>query len=39
MAMLELYLVRHGIAENRGEDWPDDSKRPLTNSGIAKLRK
>jgi phosphohistidine phosphatase len=37
--MLELYLVRHGIAENRGEDWPDDSKRPLTNSGIAKLRK
>jgi phosphohistidine phosphatase len=39
MAMLELYLVRHGIAEERGEDWPDDSKRPLTNSGIAKLRK
>jgi phosphohistidine phosphatase len=39
MAMLELYLVRHGIAENRGEDWPDDSKRPLTNGGIAKLRK
>ena len=37
--MLELYLVRHGIAENRGEDWPDDSKRPLTNGGIAKLRK
>lgn len=39
MAMLELYLMRHGIAEDRGEDWPDDSKRPLTNGGIAKLRK
>jgi phosphohistidine phosphatase len=39
MAMLELYLVRHGIAEDRGEDWPDDSKRPLTSSGIVKLRK
>jgi len=39
MAMLELYLVRHGIAENRGEHWPDDSKRPLTSGGVAKLRK
>ncbi|NUR56175.1 MAG: phosphohistidine phosphatase SixA [Acidobacteria bacterium] len=39
MATLELYLVRHGIAEERGEDWPDDSKRPLTSGGLAKLRK
>lgn len=39
MAALELYLVRHGVAEDRGEDWPDDSKRPLTSGGIAKLRK
>jgi phosphohistidine phosphatase len=39
MAMLELYLVRHGVAEDRGDDWPDDSKRPLTSGGIAKLRK
>jgi phosphohistidine phosphatase len=39
MAMLELYLIRHGVAEERGEDWPDDSKRPLTQAGIAKLRK
>jgi phosphohistidine phosphatase len=39
MAMVEVYLVRHGVAEERGEDWPDDSKRPLTNAGIAKLRK
>ena len=39
MATLELYLIRHGVAEDRGEDWPDDSKRPLTPDGIAKLRK
>ena len=39
MAMLELYLIRHGIAEDRGEDWPDDSKRPLTSEGLTKLRK
>ena len=36
MAMLELYLIRHGIAEERGEDWPDDSKRPLTPDGISR---
>jgi len=39
MAMLELYLVRHGLAAERGKDWPDDSKRPLTPEGIARLRK
>ena len=39
MAMLELYLIRHGIAEDRGDEWPDDSKRPLTADGITKLRK
>ena len=39
MAMLELYLIRHGLAEERGKDWPDDSKRPLTPEGIARLRK
>src|SRR3954468_19673869 len=39
MAMLELYLVRHGIAAERGKDWPDDSKRPLTPAGIARLKK
>ena len=33
-----LYLVRHAIAEERGDDWPDDSKRPLTDKGIAKMR-
>jgi phosphohistidine phosphatase len=35
----ELYLIRHGIAEARGDAWPDDSKRPLTERGIARLRK
>ena len=37
--MKELYLIRHGIAEDRGDAWPDDSKRPLTEEGIARLRK
>jgi phosphohistidine phosphatase len=36
--MIELYLIRHGVAEERGEAWPDDSKRPLTAKGMSKLR-
>jgi phosphohistidine phosphatase len=36
--MLELYLIRHGIAAERGDQYPDDSKRPLTTQGIARLR-
>ena len=39
MAVLELYLVRHGIAAERGPEYPDDSKRPLTGKGISALRK
>ena len=39
MATLELYLIRHGIAAARGEQYPDDSKRPLTGRGIARLKK
>jgi phosphohistidine phosphatase len=35
----ELYLIRHGLAEERGEAWPDDAKRPLTEEGIARMRK
>ena len=38
-APIQLYLVRHGIAEERGEAWPDDTKRPLTDEGMARLRK
>jgi phosphohistidine phosphatase len=39
MATLELYLIRHGVAAERGEEYPDDSKRPLTSDGIARLKK
>ena len=39
MADIELYLIRHGIAANRGEAFPDDTKRPLTSDGISRLRK
>jgi phosphohistidine phosphatase len=35
----ELYLIRHGVAEERGEAWPDDTKRPLTEDGMSRLRK
>jgi phosphohistidine phosphatase len=34
-----LYLVRHGLAEERGDAWPDDTKRPLTDEGISRMRK
>ena len=39
MATLELYLIRHGVAAERGKEWPDDAKRPLTPEGIMRLRK
>src|SRR6185437_7997580 len=39
MAMLEMYLIRHGVAAERGPEFPDDSKRPLTSDGIARLRR
>ena len=35
----ELYLVRHGLAEERGDAWPDDTKRPLTADGMSRMRK
>lgn len=35
----ELYLIRHGLAEERGEAWPDDTKRPLTPEGMSRLKK
>ncbi len=34
----ELYIMRHGIAGERGPAYPDDSKRPLTPEGKKKLR-
>ena len=36
---LALYLIRHGVAAERGDEYPDDSKRPLTHEGIGRLRK
>jgi phosphohistidine phosphatase len=39
MATWELYLIRHGIAAARGDEYPDDSKRPLTSRGISRLKK
>jgi phosphohistidine phosphatase len=34
---MELCLVRHAIAEERGAAWPDDSLRPLTAAGTEKM--
>ncbi len=34
----ELYLVRHAIAAERGDDWPDDDKRPLTEKGVVRFK-
>jgi phosphohistidine phosphatase len=38
MASYELYLIRHAVAEARGAKWPDDTLRPLSEDGIAKMR-
>jgi phosphohistidine phosphatase len=37
-AILELYLVRHAIAAERGPKYPDDRKRPLTADGIKRFK-
>ncbi len=36
---IALYLVRHAIAAERGETYPDDGKRPLTDRGMKRFRK
>lgn len=36
--MLSVYLVRHAIAAERGEAFPDDTVRPLTRKGRARMR-
>jgi phosphohistidine phosphatase len=38
MPHCEIYLVRHAIAAERGDEWPDDAKRPLTTRGIARFK-
>jgi phosphohistidine phosphatase len=36
---MELYVLRHGRAEERGADYPDDSRRPLTPEGRERIVK
>ena len=38
-ATIDLYLVRHAIAAERGPNYPDDRKRPLTTEGIARFKR
>jgi phosphohistidine phosphatase len=35
----EIYVIRHGLAEERGDAFPDDAKRPLSEDGISGMRK
>jgi phosphohistidine phosphatase len=35
----ELYLIRHAVAEERGDAWPDDTKRPLSEDGMSRMRR
>ena len=37
-ATIELYLVRHAIAAERGPKYPDDKLRPLTPDGTKKFK-
>ena len=34
-----MYLIRHAIAEERGDKWPDDGLRPLSAEGASLMRK
>jgi phosphohistidine phosphatase SixA len=38
MPQCELYIVRHAIAAERGSEWPNDDKRPLTDRGIQRFK-
>ena len=38
-ATIELYLVRHAIAAERGPNYPDDRERPLTSEGIVRFKR
>ena len=35
---VEIYLVRHAIAAERGPEWRDDDKRPLTARGVTRFK-
>ena len=32
-------MIRHAVAEERGDEWPDDAKRPLSDDGASRMRK
>ncbi len=36
--MVELYLIRHGVAVDRGTPGVPDAKRPLTEEGVQRVR-
>jgi phosphohistidine phosphatase len=36
---ISLYLVRHAVAADRGDAYPDDTKRPLTPRGALRFRR
>ena len=33
------FLVRHAVAADRGDEWPDDAERPVTHAGAARMRR
>ena len=33
-----VYIVRHAVAAERGDRWPDDAARPVTHAGAARMR-
>ena len=38
-APMNLYILRHGIAADRGAEYPNDDLRPLTGKGIKRMRR
>jgi len=37
--MIQLYLIRHAVAEERGDEWPDDTQRPLSEEGRRRMQR
>ena len=35
----QLFIIRHAVAEERGDAWPDDAKRPISEDGASRMRK
>jgi len=36
---MNLYILRHGIAAERGPEYPDDNLRPLTSKGVRRMER